>query len=287
MILLGYAYQRGLVPVTGAAIEQAIALNGAAVDMNLRAFRLGRMVAERPEAVEAMVPRNVPAPLQTLEALIARRAEFLTAYQDERYAERYRRGLAAVRAAEQAQMPGKDDLSRAAAEGLFKLMAIKDEYEVARLYTDGVFAQALKDQFEGAGRVTLHLSPPLLAGIDPATGRPRKIAFGPWMLKALGVLAKFKGLRGGGLDPFRFSAERKQERALIPAYEDLLAEITQQLRPDNHVLAVALAGTVNEIKGFGPVKAAAIAGAKAREAGLLSQFRASCLAAPTVLRAAE
>ena len=287
MILLGYAYQRGLVPVRAAAIEHAIALNGAAVEMNRRAFRLGRIAAERPEAVEAMLPKPAPAPVQTLEALIARRAEFLTTYQDEAYADRYRQRIAAVRAAEQTHMPGKDDLTRAAAEGLFKLMAIKDEYEVARLYTDGEFARALAEQFEGAGRITLHLSPPLLAGIDPATGRPRKIAFGPWMLKALSVLAKFKGLRGGLLDPFRFSAERKQERALIPAYEDLLTEIAQRLRPGNHAQAVALASTAHEIKGFGPVKAAAIIAVKARETGLLSQFRASNLAAPTVLRAAE
>ena len=274
MILLGYACQRGLVPVAVSAIEEAIGLNGAAVEMNRRAFRLGRIAAARPEMLAAVLPRAAgPGPQLTLEALIARRAEFLSRYQDQGYAAQYLQRIAAIGAAEQAQVPGKDDLTRAAAEGLFKLMAIKDEYEVARLYTDGTFATALKNEFDGAGRLTLHLSPPLLAGIDPATGRPRKIAFGPWMLKALSVLAKFKGLRGGLLDPFRFSAERKQERALIPAYEDLLAEITRQLGPENHALAVALAATVHEIKGFGPVKAAAMAAAKAKQQSLLTAFR--------------
>jgi len=276
MMLLGYAYQLGLVPVGAAAIEQAMELNGAAVEMNRHAFRLGRTIAQAPGALgQLLIKASAAAVGETVDELIARRATALAQYQDEHYAERFRVGLAAIRAAEQQVMPGRDGVTRTAAEALFRLMAYKDEYEVARLYTDGTFAAALAAQFDGAGRVTLHLAPPLLAKIDAATGRPKKIAFGPWILPLLRQLARLKRLRGTGWDVFGRSAERRMERQLIVDYELLLAEVARDLRPDTHAAAVALLGVAREITGFGPVKLASAATAKRREAELLARFRAT------------
>ena len=276
MLLLGYAYQLGLVPVGAAAIEQAIELNGAAVEMNRRAFDLGRRVAHDPGLIDGLVAaQSQPAIAGTADDLIARRAAFLARYQDEAYAERYRASLSAIRAAEQRTKPGEDALARTAAETLFKLMAYKDEYEVARLYTDGSFAVALKEQFDGGGRVTLHLAPPLLSKVDPATGRPKKLAFGPWILPVLRQLAKFKRLRGTAWDVFGRSTERRMERRLIIEYEALLADVARDLRADNHATAVALFGAAREIKGFGPVKLASMERAKRQEAELFERFRAN------------
>ena len=275
MLLLGFACQRGLVPVSGAAIEEAIALNGAATLMNARAFRLGRLAAHDPalvsKLIEAPQPRDANEPL---DALIDRRAAFLTHYQDAAYAQRYRLTLAPLR------MRGRDDLTRIAAETLFKLMAIKDEYEVARLYTDGTFAAALKDQFEGSGRITLHLAPPILARTDPATGRPKKMAFGPWMLRVLKQLARFKRLRGTWWDVFGRTAERRAERKLLADYEALLNEVAGNLQADNHEAAADLLGAAAQIKGFGPVKAASMAKSEARGAELLAAFRTGSTAHP-------
>ncbi len=267
MMMLGYAYQLGLVPVGAAAIEQAIGLNGAAVDMNLRAFRLGRTVAHDPAmASELMAKPSKPANPETVDRLIERRAAILVAYQDERYADRYRAALAAIQTAEQRVTPGQDILARTAAETLFKLMAYKDEYEVARLYTDGKFAAALKDQFDGDGRVTLHLAPPILARIDPATGRPKKMAFGPWILVVLKQLARLKRLRGTPWDIFGRSAERRMERQLAANYETLLADVARDLSAGNCTAAASLLDAACAIRGFGPVKQASVEVAKAEEA---------------------
>ena len=169
--------------------------------------------------------------------------------------------------------PGKDALSWAVAKYLFKLMAYKDEYEVARLYTGGSFRQQLARTFEGDYRLEFHLAPPLLSKTDPATGRPRKMRFGPWMMTAFGLLAKMKRLRGTRLDPFGYPADRKAERQLIADYEALLDEIRQRLRPDTHETAVALAALPEQIRGYGPIKAAAIERAKLREIELLEVLR--------------
>jgi indolepyruvate ferredoxin oxidoreductase len=169
--------------------------------------------------------------------------------------------------------PGKDALSWATAKYLFKLMAYKDEYEVARLYTDGSFRQQLARTFDGDYKLEFHLAPPVLSKTDPATGRPRKIRFGPWMMTLFGLLAKMKGLRGTRFDPFGYSGDRKTERKLIADYEALLDEIAFRLRPDTHETAVALASLPEQIRGYGPVKAAAIERAKLREAELLEALR--------------
>ncbi len=289
--MLGYAYQLGALPVSAAAIERAITLNGEAVDMNHAAFHWGRRAAVDLAAVEALAK---PAPdardparmLSTsLADIIARRVEFLTAYQDAAYAARYRRRVDAARAAEAARAPGKSGLAEAVARYLFKLMAYKDEYEVARLYADPGFVRQVKNEVDGDNlRFTFHLAPPLLARRNKVTGEPRKMSFGPWMLTVFRLMAKLKFLRGTMLDPFGYTAERKIERQLVRDYETLVDELLAKLAPDNHDLAVGLAAIPDKIRGFGHVKLRHLAAAKADEAALLEQFRAG--GAP-VLKAAE
>jgi indolepyruvate ferredoxin oxidoreductase len=291
IFLVGYAYQLGALPLSAAAIEQAIELNGEAVPMNLAAFGWGRRAAVDAAAVEALIAARVGAasPARTLSAsfdeMVARRVEFLTAYQNAAYAARYRAWVARVQAAEAAKAPGKSGLAEAAARYLFKLMAYKDEYEVARLYSDGAFLEQVKSTFDGEDlRFEFHLAPPLFAKKDPVTGVAKKMSFGAWMMPAYRALAKFKFLRGSALDPFGYTVERRTERALVTDYEAMLEEILAALTPGNHHLAVGLANIPEKIRGFGHVKARHLTAAKAEEAALLEQFRAG--PAPA-LKAAE
>ena len=279
MFMLGYAFQKGHVPLAAASIEEAIRLNGEAVAMNLDAFAFGRRAAAEPERVAALMSElEAPTPSrhlsETLDEAIARRVAFLTAYQNRAYAERYRIAVERVRAAEAHAVANATALTDAVARNLFKLMAYKDEYEVARLYTDGQFAKQVAAAFEGDNlRYEFHLAPPLLARRDPATGVPRKMSFGPWMLKAFGVLARLKGLRGTPLDLFGYSDERRTERRLVRDYEALLREIVSNLTPQNHAAAIGLAAIPEKIRGFGHVKARHLAAAKKDEAELLARFR--------------
>ena len=278
ILLVGFAYQKGFIPLSAEAMLEAIRLNGVAVAANTEAFRWGRLLAVS-EAPIAALAEKLAKPIaaetlsQTLDEAIARRVRFLADYQDAAYAERYRARIEAVRALEARAVPGKDALSWAAAKYLFKLMAYKDEYEVARLYTGASFRQQLARSFEGDYSLEFHLAPPVLSKLDPATGRPRKISFGPWMMRLFGVLAGMKRLRGTRLDPFGYSADRKAERKLLADYEAALDEIALRLRPDTHDTAVALASLPEQIRGFGPVKAAAIERARLREAELLETLR--------------
>ncbi len=291
MFMLGYAYQLGTLPISAAAIEKAIELNGEAVAMNHAAFRWGRRAAVDLAAVEALAK---PAPdaqdparalSGSLDEVIARRVAFLTAYQNAAYAARYRRRVDAARAAEAARAPGMTGFAEAVARYLFKLMAYKDEYEVARLYADPAFLRQLKNEVDGDNlRLTFHLAPPLLARHDKVTGEPRKMSFGPWMLALFGVLAKFKFLRGTALDVFGYTIERKTERQLVHDYETLLDELIAKLAPENHHLAVGLAAIPEKIRGFGHVKLRHLTAAKADEAALLEQFRAG---GTPLLKAAE
>ena len=288
MFLLGYAYQIGALPLAAAAVERALELNGEAVAMNVAAFRWGRRAALGLAAVEALAAPAMPDPAQKLsqsfDEMVARRVAFLTDYQNASYAARYRGWVDKAKAAEAAHAPGKCGLAEAVARYLFKLMAYKDEYEVARLYTDGAFAAQVKNTFDGSNlRLKVHLSPPLLSPTDKA-GRPRKIVFGPWMLSAFGLLARLKGLRGTAFDVFGHTAERKAERKLIADYASMLDEILPKLTPDNHAIAVGLAAIPEKIRGFGHIKMRHLAAAKADEAALLEQFRAG--PAP-LLKAAE
>ncbi|KMO12338.1 indolepyruvate ferredoxin oxidoreductase family protein [Methylobacterium platani] len=273
MFMLGFAWQRGRVPLSRAALLKAIALNREAVAMNLAAFAWGRRAAALPETMRAVeAPAADLAP--DLDGVIAKRVAFLTAYQNAAYAERYAQAVSALRAREAAIVPGQSALAEAAARSLFRLMAYKDEYEVARLYTDGSFQAQVARTFEGeALRYEFHLAPPLLARRDPATGRPRKTTFGPWMMTAFGVLARMKRLRGTALDPFGYTQERREERRLVQDFEALMAEIARDLTPANHAAAVGLAGLPQRIRGYGPVKAKNLEAVKAEEAALVARFR--------------
>ena len=281
MFMLGYAYQAGALPLSAEAIEKAIEMNGEAVAMNVAAFRYGRRAAVDPAAVEALVK---PAPelandslklSQSFAETVDRRVAFLTAYQSARYARRYRGWVEKVRVAEANKAPGQCALTELVARYLFKLMAYKDEYEVARLYTDTSFVERVRSTFDGDNlRLEFHLAPPLLARRDPLTGEPKKMSFGPWLIGVLRVLAKFKFLRGTPFNPFGYSAERKTERSLVADYEKLLSEIVDRLTPGNHPVAVELASIPEKIRGFGPVKERHLIAAKAEEAALREQFDA-------------
>ncbi|MDB5513242.1 MAG: indolepyruvate ferredoxin oxidoreductase family protein, partial [Enterovirga sp.] len=290
MFMLGYAWQTGRVPLSRAAIRKAIELNGEAVTMNLDAFEWGRRAAADPESLRATMAGTRDAAdstdlSETLDEVVARRVAFLSDYQDADYAKRYRDRVEAVRAAEARAVPSGTALTEAVARYLFKLMAYKDEYEVARLYTNGHFAKQIAATFEpGTLRYEFHLAPPLLARRDPVTGEAKKMSFGPWMMKAYGVLAKLKGLRGTAFDVFGYTHERKTERGLIRDYEALLDEVVATLTPTNHAVAVGLASIPEKIRGYGHVKARHLAAAKQEETDLLARFRSP---APVLAHAAE
>jgi indolepyruvate ferredoxin oxidoreductase len=288
MFMLGYAYQIGALPLSAAAVERALELNGEAVTMNVAAFRWGRRAALDLDAVEKLAAPMASDPALKLsgsfDEMVARRVAFLTAYQNAAYAARYRGWVDKARAAEATLAPAACGLAEAVGRYLFKLMAYKDEYEVARLYSEESFAQQVKNTFDGENlRLRVHLSPPLLAPTDKA-GRPRKITFGPWIFGLFRLLAGLKGLRGTAFDVFGYTRERKTERALIADYEAMLDEILSRLTPDNHAIAVGLAAIPEKIRGYGHIKMRHLAAAKADEAALLEQFRAG--PAP-LLKAAE
>ncbi len=259
--------------------------------MNVAAFRSGRRGAVDPAALEALVKPAAELANDSLKLsesfaeTVDRRVKFLTAYQSARYARRYLRWVEKIKDAEAAKAPGQCALSEAVARYLFKLMAYKDEYEVARLYTDTSFVERVKSTFDGDNlRFEFLLAPPLLARRDKATGEPKKMSFGAWLLGVLRVLKKFKVLRGTPLDPFGYTTERRVERRLIAEYEKLLAEIVEHLTPENHSSAVALASLPEKIRGYGPVKERHLAVANAEEAALREQFGAP---STSFLKAAE
>ena len=273
LMLLGYAVQRGHVPVGVEALERAIELNGVSVQMNLDAFRWGRVAAGNDRAIREVLGTHDASDdrgEETIDDLVERRVRFLTDYQDRSLAEGYREAVASVRATEAARVPGEEGVAKAAARYLFKLMAYKDEYEVARLYTEGTFARRLKETFAGRPRLTFHLAPPLFAPRDPKTGELRKLTFGPWMLPVFGLLARFKFLRGTPFDPFGWTHERRAEREEIRRYKRLLGTIGEGLTPANHATAVALASVPEHIRGFGHVKAEHVERARVLEKELLA-----------------
>jgi indolepyruvate ferredoxin oxidoreductase len=278
LFMVGYAWQKGLIPLSRESIVQAIELNAAAVESNKRAFEWGRRAAVDLASVRraATPPEAKPDSLrmsQSLEETISRRSEFLTAYQDAAYAKRYVDFVQKVREAEAARAGGTTQLTSMVARYLFKLMAYKDEYEVARLYTATDFMKRVEAQFEGDYRVTMHLAPPLWAKADPVTGEPRKRTYGPWMLSAMRLLAKMKGLRGGALDVFGYSAERRAERALIDEYRKTVEVLLADLTPTRVALAAEIAAIPEFIRGYGHVKDRHLKDAKSREAALLAQWR--------------
>jgi indolepyruvate ferredoxin oxidoreductase len=253
LFLLGYAWQQGLVPVSWDAIDRAIELNGTAVAMSRAAFLWGRRAAHDPAAVAAYArPKIAVPPAPTLDELIAKRVRFLTEYQDAAYAERYRTQVEKIRTAE--AFIDSSQLTETVAHNLFKLMAIKDEYEVARLYAESDFLQKIGERFEGDYTLQFHLAPPLLARPDPKTGKVKKLAFGPWMLTGFKWLAKARRYRGSRWDVFGRSAERQLERSLLADYEADLARMAGKLDRTTLGDAIALANLPEKIRGFGHVK---------------------------------
>ena len=283
IVMLGYAFQRGLVPVSEAALARAIELNGVAVEMNRTAFALGRIAAASPQALRRFAGMAADAPPQPPRArsdredldgesgLIERRARFLAEYQDAAYAQRYRALVERVRAVEAERVGAPLALTAAVARYAAKLAAIKDEYEVARLYTEGRFLRELSAQFERWDRLSFHMAPPLLARPRP-DGRPRKLTFGAWMLPLLRLLAPLRRLRGTALDVFGRSEERRLERRLRDDYEAMIADLLPALNRANHALAIQIASVPERIRGYGHVKLAGITLARARWKDLLDRY---------------
>jgi indolepyruvate ferredoxin oxidoreductase len=269
IMMLGYAYQKGLLPLSAKAILQAIEVNGVSIKMNTQAFQLGRLAAADPARLEAMMKgKDEPVVAKTLDAMtldevIAHRSAFLTEYQGRGLAKRYQSLVKRVR---DAAIDGGygDALPRAVAVNYAKLLAYKDEYEVARLFTDGRFEKQLRDQFEGDFKFNFNLAPPILGGGLDALGRPKKRAFGAWMMPVFRTLAKLRFLRGTPLDIFGYSPDRKLERDLIAGYEKDVATVLGLLSPVTHDTAVEILSLPDRIRGYGPVKEKAVQDAKAR-----------------------
>jgi indolepyruvate ferredoxin oxidoreductase len=277
LFMLGYAWQKGLIPLAEASLIGAIEKNGAAVKMNISAFRWGRRAAVDLAAVEhAARPRVAPSSARvlsdSLDTLIARRVQDLTKYQNAAYAERYSARIRRVRDAEAAATPGQTAFAEAVARYLYKLMAIKDEYEVARLYTQTGFPDRMAGMFEGDWKPVFNLAPPIFAKRDPVTGVARKREYGAWMLHVFRVLARMKFLRGTALDVFGRTQERRHDRAILSDYDSLMDELCQSLTPDNHALAVELAALPEAIRGYGHIRARHIVHAEQRRAELIAQL---------------
>ncbi|MGI9404991.1 MAG: DUF6537 domain-containing protein, partial [Hyphomicrobiaceae bacterium] len=278
VFMLGYAWQRGLIPVSADAIRQAIELNGAAVPMNQRAFACGRLAAGDIDALDALLGED-DAPAfnnpKTLDEIISHRHTHLVAYQDEAYASQYVSRIREIEKTERDVIPGNTRLTETVAKNYAKLLSYKDEYEVARLFTDGTFEAALKEQFEGDYTLEFHLAPPVFNARNEDTGHLEKRRFGPWMMRAFRILARFSHLRGTRWDLFGYSAERKAERQAIEDYENTLDLIAANLSPENHEVAVELASLPRKVRGFGHVKEKNAAEAKVLAKELISQLTSS------------
>ncbi len=288
MFMLGFAFQKGALPLSAEAIERAIGLNGEAVTMNVAAFRWGRRAAYDPDFVQQIAlgskADTAPVPAQSLDDVIARRAEFLTCYQDDAYARRYLDRVERIRKAESHAVPGSTKLAEAVARNLFKLMAVKDEYEVSRLYTDGSFRRQLAREFEGYDRLEFHLAPPILGRRD-ANGKPLKSRFSSWMMIGFKLLAPLKRLRGTTFDLFSYTADRRLEHHLLERYETDLHRIAGILEPPRLEAAVGLASLPQLIRGYGHVKQASVAQADAERERLLARLERPEM--ELVVRAAE
>jgi len=274
MFMLGYAWQKGWVPLSEAALGKAIELNGVAVRFNQQAFTWGRHAAHDLRTVEnvAMPTRDLElSSTPTLDEMVENRVERLSAYQNHRYAKQYREFVEQVRATE--SKLGTQALTMAVARYLFKLMAYKDEYEVARLHANGEFEKKISSLFEGDFKLKFHLAPPLFAKRDEK-GHLIKKQFGPWMMSAFRVLAMFKSVRGTPFDIFGYTAERKMERALIKQYRETILGLLPKLDSTNLNRAVAIASVPEEIRGYGHVKERHVVAAKMKEAEMLTAFHA-------------
>ncbi|MCH2171466.1 indolepyruvate ferredoxin oxidoreductase family protein [Myxococcota bacterium] len=278
LFLLGYAMQLGRIPVHRASLERAIELNGRSIEMNKRAIQWGRLAAVDFEAVEraakpGMRESETREAAKSLEDVVALRVAALVDYQDEDYAKRYTDLVDRVKARETEALGNPGALTDAVARYHFKLLAYKDEYEVARMWSSETFRNQLDAEFEGDYRMRIHLAPQLFWPRDPDTGRVKKITAWPWVLSTFSVLAKFKGLRGTAFDPFGYTAHRKLERQLITDYEKNIDELLESLAPDNVELAASIASIPEHIRGFDLVKEQQLEDARSKEAELLAAFR--------------
>jgi indolepyruvate ferredoxin oxidoreductase len=279
MFMLGYAYQRGWVPLSLQSLERAIELNGVAVEFNKKSFVWGRRAAAEPEKVQRLATSAEVIPIEqhlsrNLEELVERRVKFLTAYQNAAYADRYKQVVDRVHKLEQ-ERTGSSKLAETVARCYHKLLAYKDEYEVARLHADGTLEKSIAGMFEGDYRIAFHLAPPLLARTDPLTGEPRKMRFGSWILPAFRLLKTLRFLRGTPLDPFGRTAERRMERALIGEYEQTLELLLGGLTPQNHALAVEIAAIPEAMRGFGHIKKRNVEAARTKRGELLARYGAA------------
>jgi indolepyruvate ferredoxin oxidoreductase len=279
MFMLGYAYQKGWLPLSGASLERAIELNGVAVEFNKKSFLWGRRAAVDQERVSRIATPAEVIPIgehfsRDLGELVERRAKFLTAYQDAAYAEKYRKLVDRVKKVE-SQTIGSAKLAEAVARYYAKLLAYKDEYEVARLYANGDFRKKIEAMFEGDYRLVFHLAPPLLAKTDPLSGEPRKMRFGPWTMVLFKALNRLKALRGSPLDIFGYTQERRTERALIKEYEQSVERLLENLSAQNHAAAVQIASLPEEIRGFGHIKMRNLAAARKKREELEARFAQS------------
>lgn len=283
LLLLGFAFQQGEIPLAAKSLETAIRLNGGEAQRNLAAFAFGRRLAQMPLSVDGMpegdsngAPNDPRAADSTaLDALVAQFETFLTRYQNVAYARRYRDFVMRASAAESRIVPGSDRLAMAVARGLARLMAYKDEYEVARLYTQSSFLEDVRARFDGRVRLTFNFAPPLLASVGAGERqRPRKREFGAWMIPMLRVLAAARGLRGTSFDVFGYSADRRFERHLLRSYEETIDGLLADLDLDNHALAVEIAELWQGVRGYGHVKRDHWERVRAQERELRQRFRA-------------
>ena len=276
LFLVGFAWQKGLIPLSRDALYRAIELNAVRVEWNQEAFEWGRRAARNPSAVQELAngsgPQERAAPASTQE-WIDHFAEELERYQNRAYAQRYRGIIDQLREAAQAVASDANGLELAAARNLYKLMAYKDEYEVARLFASPEFEAKLQTQFEGPYRLQFNLSPPIFAPKDGATGLPRKIALGGWMLPVFKLLARFRFLRGTPMDPFGRTGDRRLERQLVRDYETDLQEIAAGLNGDNQGLALDLLSLPDSVRGYGHVKLRSVAAYQERRLALLEAWR--------------
>jgi indolepyruvate ferredoxin oxidoreductase len=283
MIMLGMAWQKGLIPISDAAIYEANRLNKVKVKENAAAFDLGRIAAVNPDAIQATAPKRPEIEPLKLDELIARRAEMLKAYQNPAYADMYEARIARVRAAE-ANLGLGEQLTTAAATYLSKLMAYKDEYEVARLYARPEYRQAVEDTFGKGAKLTFLMAPPMIAKKNHK-GELIKQPFGPWMMTGFRILKKMKFLRGGAFDFFGKTAERKMERRLRDEYLARLETLASGLKPENHALAVEIASIPDDIRGYGHVKEKSVEAAEKKVAALMARWNTP--APPPRMQAAE
>jgi indolepyruvate ferredoxin oxidoreductase len=277
MFMLGYASQLGLLPVSPEALEQAIRINAVSVPFNLNAFALGRLTVADRARIDATLADNRPEPefaaLEKLGEIVAHRTALLTGYQNAAYAARYQQLVNETAAAEGRVLPGGEMLAVAVARSFARLMAYKDEYEVGRLYSSPAFKESLTTAFEGKPTLRYNLAPPLFSRRDPETGHLMKREFGAWVGPLFGILARMKVLRGGPLDVFGYTAERRMERKLIDDYEEQIRMLCRELTPANHAAALELASLPDMIRGFGHVKETNAANAAALAPKLLAKFK--------------